>query len=629
LAGWAQDESASALNVRRFWIRAVPFREYSPRMHLHPPRSLIMLLAILALCAQTSLLGAGHASEPQADQSGPPVTIIFRALSPDSQPVLDIKPEELMLKVQGKVREITSLKLLHFSGEPVAVAKAAVSSMPEPFVTNGTSHLARSTLLIVDDESIAVGNERTVKDALNAFLAIAAPGDRVGIITLPRGGGNVSPTTDRDKVKAVIDRLVGRAPRNEAASDALCRTALTLDALRGVIESYYWESLTTMVYFSGGLSPAVTAQGSARMGQSSGVCDLRREVYLETAGAALQAPVDFYVGYVPDETATSAAATSDQRSGLEYLSALTGNEMLRVGGTSRSQMERLARATSAYYVLTFDPANSERNNSNFRVELKTTRDRTDIRAKPDVAITRGGPRTGAAKGATARDMLRVGSSFREMPLRALTYIGRDTGDKLKILAHFEAVEPGTVLTSAAVGLYDDKGKLTANAVLQGKELTGGSVLSAVTAKPGTYRLRAAAVDSTGRRGAVDMEVKAELTAAGPVTLGSLMLFSQDRGFAPTLAFGEENIAVGYVEAYGVPKGANVSARFELGTTRGGQAFISVPATIPPSKVEDFRVVSADVPIGAIPPGDFDFRVVVSVDGKQVGTLSRTLRKVLK
>ncbi len=590
------------------------------------------------MASSVVVLKIGAAAAPparvQGDTPMPPVTIIFRALTPDGHPVLDIKPEELTLKVQGRARAIRSLKLIQFASG--AADRKPGPAMPAPYATNEAMNLSRTLLLLVDDESMAAGRERPVRDALTSLLASAPPQDRIGLVAVPRGGVSISPTTDRAALQAAVGPLSGKGPRGESTGDAVCRSVVTLEALKGVFDSYLWESLTTMVYISGGLSPAMTQ--AARIGTSSGVCELRRENYEETADAALQAPIDLYVAHVPDDSTVSAAATSDQVSGLEHLSGLTGNQLIRLGGTSKPLMDRLLLETSAYYVLTFDPEASERTNRGYRVDLKPSRDRVEIRTKPEVAIGKGGTRSSGPKGPTVMDMLRVGTSYRELRLRAATYAARDSGDKAKLVTIYEPIEPGTKLASGAIGLYDDRSKIIAQSTAPSDGLASGTVISAITAKNGTYRLRVAAIDSNGRRGAVDLAVVVDLAQAEGVKYSTLVLGrAGERGFTPALQFGTDASAIAYLELYGAPKAANVAATIELATTPGGNAFISTPATIPPARSDDARMISGEIPIAMIPPGDFELRVVVTIEARVVVTIdgrpeiraATTLRKVLK
>ena len=432
------------------------------------------LLTLAAMASSVVALKIGAAAAPparvQGDTPMPPVTIIFRALTPDGHPVLDIKPEELTLKVQGRARAIRSLQLIQFASG--AADRKPGPAMPAPYATNEAMNLSRTLLLLIDDESMAAGRERPARDALTSLIASAPPQDRIGLMTVPQGGINVTPTSEHAQVKAALEGVVGRGPRQELVGDGVCRTVKTLTILRSMFDSYLWESLTTMVYVSGGLSPHQTSV--AQMEPSTGVCELRRENYQEAAAAALQAPIDLYVAYVPDNSTLTALANSDQLSGLENLSGLTGNQLIRLGGTSKPLMDRVLLETSAYYVLTFDPEASERNNNGHRVDLKTSRDRVEIRTKPEVTIGKGGTRSSGPKGPTVMDMLRVGTLYRELRLRAATYIARDSGDKAKLVTIYEPIEPGTKLTSGALGLYDDRSKIIAQSTAPSDGLAGGT-----------------------------------------------------------------------------------------------------------------------------------------------------------
>ena len=59
-------------------------------------------------------------------------------------------------------------------------------------------------------------------------------------------------------------------------------------------------------------------------------------------------------------------------------------------------------------------------------------------------------------------------------------------------------------------LFDRDGKLVSSWVAQAPDLTRTPVIGAVMAPPGSYRLRVAAIDSTGRAGTADYEVLAEI-----------------------------------------------------------------------------------------------------------------------
>jgi len=146
--------------------------------------------------------------------------------------------------------------------------------------------------------------------------------------------------------------------------------------------------------------------------------------------------------------------------------------------------------------------------------------------------------------------------------------------------------------------------------------------------PGEYRLRVAAVDTTGRRGVVDYEFSATLTGASPLSFGTLMLGWSDNGtFRPRLLLEPGAASVtGYVELYGVlPPGSTISAVFEIANGPDGPPLTSAPARLLASADSDRLVVTGEVPVEGRPPGDYAVRVVVTVNGQPAGRAWRTLR----
>jgi hypothetical protein len=139
-------------------------------------------------------------------------------------------------------------------------------------------------------------------------------------------------------------------------------------------------------------------------------------------------------------------------------------------------------------------------------------------------------------------------------------------------------------------------------------------------------MRVAATDAAGRSGTVDIALKAELTDAGALKLSSLVLGVAEEGkFAGRLQFDTEPTAVAYLEIYGAMKGA-LSADLELAETENGPASVSGAMRITGGASDDRHVALGGIPIGSLPPGDIVVRAIVSVDGKPVGRVTRTLRK---
>ena len=111
--------------------------------------------------------------------------------------------------------------------------------------------------------------------------------------------------------------------------------------------------------------------------------------------------------------------------------------------------------------------------------------------------------------------------------------------RIMVTPFAEPVEPGVKIASMVAAIFDGEGKSVSHWSATTEELQRPSIVGAMPAQPGTYRLRVAAIDSTGRAGTVDYEVTAENVRSGPLKLSSLLLgLSRDGGFVPRLQFSD-------------------------------------------------------------------------------------------
>ena len=177
------------------------------------------------------------------------------------------------------------------------------------------------------------------------------------------------------------------------------------------------------------------------------------------------------------------------------------------------------------------------------------------------------------------------------------------------------------------GLFNSGGGLVAQWTANSRELAGEPLITAGEAAPGPYRLRVAATDSNGRHGTVDYEFMARLTEAGPLMLSAIALgTTRDNAFVPKLVFGSDQAAVVLFEAYGTAAQDSLTVRLEVAADPDGRALSSAQPRILSPEPSRYMIVGA-LPIAALTPGDYVVRAIVSVDGRPVGRVYRTLRKV--
>jgi hypothetical protein len=486
--------------------------------------------------------------------------------------------------------------------------------------------------MLIDNDSIAPGREGQMKEAIAQLVNELSSGDLIGVLTT-QAELNITPTDDIAKVKVAIDQMLGKAPTTESDADAQCRTVHVLRDL-GTMISLAGATPTTLLVFSGGLTmpenkivnigqrnrtPVVGS--SAPSTATTDACPVRPEDFTNIGSLAATANVDLYVFEL---TEAMVNRSSMQDAGIESLAGATAGEFTRLTGNPQQAIARLLRETSTYYTLTFEPDASDRAGQMLRVDLKSAREKVKVRARPAIDL----PKVNAAKNMLPKDMLRTAAEYRDLPLRTAAYPAPTAGSPdVTVLAMFESID-GATLASASVGLFDEKNTLKKQWTAKPEELAARPTMAALPAPAGTYRVRVAAIDAAGRMGTADYQVEAQVPRADPLTLSALVLGTQTPGgFAPRLDFTQESIAIGMVQIYGVPKGGTIKVDLDVAATPDGTSLATADTTVAQSKAaDDQRVAYGGFSIETLPPGDYLMRAVVSLDGKPVGKVVRTLRK---
>lgn len=592
---------------------------------------LAILPAILGLSVIALTAASWPPSQTAGDQGSTIITVDFRALTRDGTPILDLKSQEVTLKVGGRPREIVALELIQVAGGPDARSKPPVAAPAAPFVTNAPPlGGGRDVTIVLDEEGIVPGTEKPVRDALANLVASLSPADRVGWLVPSSPTTRVQLTGRHETVRAAIAGFTGRAPRGETAADAACRTRTNLYTLLGVLENVVPSVPSIVVFVSNGFTPPTTIEPVARGGGPAGPCEIRTRDLEALATAAVASHAHVFGIQVIDNVLSGVSGSLDMTGGFEHIAGLSGNAVVRLIGDSLPAAKRIATETSAYYVAAFEVPAQERDGSTQRVEVSVAREGVAIRAQRTLVIPKAGVRGAKGDAVKVRDMLTVSKVFRDLPLRAAVYTSRASADgRLRVVCIFEPSDEPTHLTDAAVALFDDKGTARAQWTGQASDLKGTPVIVPLNAPaPGTYRLRVAAKDASGAGGTVDHDINVDRPNKSAVSLGALMLGTQtSTGFTPRLQFVSESVAIGVVEIYGAPKTATVAAVFELAGSETGPALAALRGSVEALR-DDLRMASIAFPIGPMPPGDVVVRAVVSVDGQAIDARpTRTLRKV--
>lgn len=590
--------------------------------------------ASLALALVGALLsfapGAAQVTQPRPPERGADLlSLQFAAVLPDGSPVGDLRADEVKVRMGGSERAVRSLQLIVRDVPTPGAVEAP--TVPPPFGTNASSTSGRTIVLAIDEDSLRPGLQGTLRQATDALIAGLAPSDAVSLVTLPFGGVKVPFTTDRPRLRLALSQVVGQASSTQTGSEMACRTRRMLEALVGYFEGLGIREEPITVAF---ITAAVAApRRDANSALAPGMCELLESLFVRVATAAGAAKAQFYVirpGDASDGGAIrdTSSGSDNPLAGIDHLVGVTGGKLLALTGSSGTALDRLVHETSAYYLATVDAQKNDRSGRSQELAIRVSRKGVEVRSQPHITFAT--PRNSEKISTPSlRDMLTTLRAFRDLPLRAAGFPAlASEGENIRVVALAEPVDPDAKLESAAAALFNQDGKLAAQWIATPEDLGRRPVMAAMSVPPGAYRLRVAAIDSTGRSGAADYDVTAEIVRSGPLQLSSLVLgLSRAGGFSPRLQFTTEPLAIAYLELAGAPTGARVMAALEVSESMNGPALVSVPLAIEGTAENRYRATGA-VPLGALPAGDYIVRAMVGLEGHPMTRVVRTIRKAV-
>ncbi len=287
-------------------------------------------------------------------------------------------------------------------------------------------------------------------------------------------------------------------------------------------------------------------------------------------------------------------------------------------------------------MLGVEPLERDRDGRAHQIRVQIGRQNVQIRSRRQVQYTKATPKNWSRDVVMAR-VLRSPAANTELPMRLSTYTFRDsTPNKVKVILAAE-IDPESMEKELdlAIGfaLFDQMGK----AVLSGQERKIYSANTdlpiryelAVGVDPGTYRLRLAAVDMAGKSGSVEREVAAFGMANHELAMGDLILSSVRDGRgndlrAPVVLQVADGQLATYTELYTNKPGSLDDSKvvFEIADTPDGPTLQTSVAEMREGNDQTRRQALAVVPVGALPPGRYIARAMISKGDKNVGKLTR-------
>jgi len=591
-------------------------------------------------------------------------------------PVRDLRAPEFTVTVDGQPRRVVSAE---FIGETETPGQPAPER--DPYVSNNTDRRpGRLIMLVIDRNNIDTHSLRGATAALKSFVSSISPDDRLSLVTIPPPGPFVEFTTNRAQILDAITRIVGTEDRLPSSFNVSNYEALTFEnhsdpnatqrllfracgdtdpnTMSPCDRDVEQEALALATHIRQITSHSVSSLGSLLKGLrdvegAKSMIILSQGLMLEggqaeaTALATLAADARVNVNVMmfaqafgsASEARMSETLSQDRdlrEGGLETFAARSRGSMFRVAANPQYVFDRLRHEISSHYMLAVEPAERDRDGRPHQIRVQVGRKGVEVRARRQVQYTVRTPNTWSRDVVMSR-VLGSPAANTELPMRLSSYTFRDqTPGKVKVILAAE-IDPESMEKELdlAVGfaVFDNGGK----AVLSGQErkiYSANTTLPiryelAVAVDPGNYRVRLAAVDLAGKTGSVEREVTAFGMSNHELALGDLILSSVREGTgndlrAPVIVQVTDGQLATYTEVYTNTPGAldDTKVVFEIADTADGPTLQSHAAEIRERTDKTMRQALAVVPVGALPPGRYIARAMISRGGTAVGKLAR-------
>ena len=635
----------------------------------------------LFVIAATAVLSAQTLQQRPTFRAGVDlIEVDVTVVDGDSYPITDLEASDFSVTVDGDSRRVVQAQFV--SLRPPAEAEMAFPPAAEEIFSSSNTDQTPGRLVViaVDEASMSFGEGRHVVRAAGEFVDSLHPADRVGLVAISHGV-YIDFTADHDRVRRAVEGLSGlgvhRRPelRNIGLGEAyriavlndrgteilvarrLCGDAaeddpIFLSALRQksreiVLDTRYdsgnarrgLESLLGEMRELEGPNTLVWISGGFVIDDQLALLEIRKR--------AAASRTTLYVMMVPEPlidmnqgSLLGTAARDDRRKkeeGLLALAAFTGARLMRAQFNPGPLFERIERELSGYYLLGVQSRPTDRDKERRGIKVSVARDGVRVRARREISFTA----EDAYQSVDERlaRLLRSPMATQELPVRVATYTYQATEhEQMRVLVAAEVDVPAGLSSELTLGvmLRDAEGTTVLarqqQIIATPAHTQNGPVLKTsfpLSVSPGTYSLRVAVIDATGQRGSVEHPVHAQVTSSGSLAVGDLVVADQASlrpGWVrpPVDARVSGDRLVVYTELYADAPAVWERTTVHIGVADTAKGPARTRTTVTFDGVEEARrsVVSANVPVGDLPPGRYVARARVVYDSGEVLRLHR-------
>ena len=548
--------------------------------------------AVLTSAAVVLLSQLIAAQAPQTAAQQPPVfragvelvSIDVTALDGNGRQITDLAAADFQIEIDGNKRQVSTVEYIR-SADPLrqigAPHKVVVAD--ETFSTSNAKGAPRGRLivLLVDQGNIRTGAARSPMSSAKKFVDTLTPEDRVSVIAIPSPGELVEFTTNHDKVREALLRIVGSAEQLRSRFNLSITEALAI-----YMRSNAQLAAEVILRSCGAAAGAVDIERCEReveQDASQVMSDIRRRTDDSVRGiravmqglAGLEGPKSVILvseglifeglGSETDELALLAAdaratldvllldvprfdATTEVRpttpredrelqvTGLEQLAGSARGELYRINTSADYAFDRISRSLDGYYLLGVESRPEDRNGRRHRIGVKSARRGVSIRSRRSFVTSMSAKATTPADAVTRA--IKSPLPINDLPLKVACWIYKQPGsNKVRVLvaAEVERLSGQPLDYTVGMAVVNKQGRGFA-APIDVKQLTtkpgdeGTAVFSGMLAvDPGEYRLIVSMADSEGRVGSVSRLVTAFQMDGAGLAIGDLLVGSFDGG----------------------------------------------------------------------------------------------------
>ena len=681
-------------------------------------RTRLSVWTIAVLTLMGTGLGVAVRGQGQVFRSSVEVVEVdVQVLTRDGFPITDLRLDEFQLEVDGKPRTPIGADLIRYSAPPAAKPKdapatpAANPTTASPAVASNKDAPGRLFILVLDVANIGRGNGKGAMEAAARFVQRLSPADKVAVATLPIGAGSEF-TSDRERILAIVRRTVGSAidiaPNssqiNMSLAEAFAGTtrsdrdmwneatttecvARSSDRRENCMETMFQEARMmvdaasqqtrqSLMAFEALLKRISRIHGQkfivyvgegmvtgTSMGSLDSLFDMRElgrrvhearaSIYVLQYGSQFLNAIDTSRSHA---SRTTLADTRLREEGLGELAGATGGTLFKLTNAADYAFDRIARETSASWVLRFTALDTERDGRRHNIRVRVTRPGVEVRARKQFVSNRAKANAPSPAPSLALlvSVMRSPQPVQNLPITLASYVvaepssGSPQTSDLRLIVAGEVAcgEPSVTQADIMVGISDSKRRTIYTPV----ETVTDTVPSAdgrsqclyfttrMPLPPDRYTVRLAAMDPSGRLGAVDQAIDARLAGEGPLQAGSLLvtdpslridrrmrILVDGRVTSSSVAAYLDLVDAGSGAGDGTARNPDITFRL-VSADDEGRALTQVPATVTADKDAAGRwYAEALIDMPARPGTQYVLQAVLSRDGQPVVVASRPVQ----